>query len=49
MARPKKSVPGLDPKKPSYEKHPEFKRNQKLSDRMKNSRGKMNSKAKGTK
>lgn len=41
MPRPKKKVEGLDPKKPSYEKHPEFKRNQKLSDRMKNSRGKM--------
>ena len=47
MARPKKKVEGLDPAKPSYEKHPEMKRNQKLSDRMKNSRGKMNSKKTG--
>jgi hypothetical protein len=44
MARPKKSIEGLDPKKPSYEKHPEMKRNQKLSDRMKNSRGKVKGK-----
>ena len=44
MARPSKKVEGLDPKKPSYEKHPEMKRNQKLSDRMKNSKGKMKEK-----
>ena len=41
MARPKKKVEGLDPKKPSFEKHNEMKRNQKLPDRMKNSRGKV--------
>lgn len=41
MARPKKKVEGLDPKKPSFEKHPQMKRNQKLSDRIKNSRGKL--------
>lgn len=39
MARPKKSVKGLDPKKPSYEKHPEFKRNTSLPERNKKSRG----------
>lgn len=44
MARPKKKVEGLDPKKPSFEKHPEMKRNQKLSDRVKNSRGHMKGK-----
>jgi hypothetical protein len=44
MARPSRKVEGLDPKKPSYEKHPEMKRNQKLSDRMKNSKGKMKEK-----
>jgi hypothetical protein len=44
MARPKKKVEGLDPKKPSYEKNPMMKRNQNLSDRMKNSRGKVKGK-----
>lgn len=44
MARPKKKVEGLDPKKPSYAKNPEMKRNQKLSDRMKNSKGKLKGK-----
>lgn len=47
MARPKRKVEGLDPKKPSYEKHPEMERSQKLPDRMKNSRGKMRSKKVG--
>lgn len=44
MARPKKKIEGLDPKKPSYEKHPEMKRNQKLADRKKNSLGKLRGK-----
>jgi hypothetical protein len=44
MARPKKKVEGLDPKKPSYEKHPQMKRSQNLSDRMKNSKGQMKGK-----
>ena len=39
MARPKKKVEGLDPKKPSYEKQPQMKRNQNLPARMKNSKG----------
>jgi hypothetical protein len=44
MARPKKKVEGLDPKKPSYEKHPQMKRSQTLPDRMKNSKGHMKGK-----
>lgn len=40
MARPKKKVEGLDPNKPSYEKHPEMKRNAKLADRKKLSKPK---------
>ena len=44
MARPKKKVEGLELKKPTNEKHPEFKRPQMLSDRMKNSRGKLKGK-----
>jgi hypothetical protein len=43
MARPARKVEGLDPKKPSYKKEEQMKRNQKLSDRMKNSRGKARS------
>lgn len=44
MARPKTKVTGLDPKKPSFMKEDNMKREQKLSDRMKNSRGKMKGK-----
>lgn len=44
MPRPKMKVKGLDPKKPSYMKEDSMKREQKLSDRMKNSRGKMKGK-----
>jgi hypothetical protein len=44
MARPKKKIEGLDPKKASYEKHPEMKRNQKLTDRMKTSKAMMKGK-----
>lgn len=40
MARPKKKVEGLDPKKPSYEKHPEMKRGRTLMDRKKMSKPK---------
>lgn len=40
MARPKKKLEGFDPKKPSYEKHPEMKRAANLADRKKLSKPK---------